>query len=170
MFLLPAVLASLLVRDALVSGAAAHDHEAPLASLRVSGGTQTQTAYRSRWMDGKSECKTRTTGEERTFPDPVKSSERYSGVVFGSPVRPDELDLKAWRIAGPDGQPLGPSERLIYELSRVRRNRRTVGWKATFENPMVGHLLIDVRGWWPENEGCRGLQVAYWAFHLEVSS
>lgn len=152
------------------SSAVAHDHAVPSAFLAVhEGGIQSRDAFRFRWMDGRNACRMRRYSSNAGFPEAIQTSESSSRLVFRHPDRPDELDLAAWALAAPDGQPLGPAYQLTYSLAPVRRNGETVAWRATIENPVIGHLFIEARGWWSDIEGCDRPQVAYWTFHLEVA-
>lgn len=146
----------------------AHDDRPPRSFLQMSGGVQERAPFRFRWLDGRPACHVDLKNRERRFPPAVKTRAVSSALVFMQPQRPDDLDLTAWSLMGDDGGPFGPSERLDYRLSRYEDAGGAEGWKATFANPVVGHLLVQARGIWPESEGCIQPQLAYWTFHLEV--
>lgn len=146
----------------------AHDHRPPRSFLQLPERVQKRAPFRFRWLDGRPACHVDLKNREPRFPPAAKTRAVSSALVFMRPQRPEDLDLTAWSLVAADGGPLGPSERLDYRLSRYKDGGEVVGWKATFANPVVGHLLVQARGIWPESEGCVQPQVAYWTFHLEV--
>lgn len=146
----------------------AHDHRPPRAFLQLPDRVQERAPFRFRWLNERPTCHVGLKNRERRFPPAAKTGAVSSALVFMHPQRPEDLDLIGWRLVGAGGGPFGPSEPLQYRLSRYEDARGAVGWKATFDNPVVGHLLVQARGIWPEGEGCEQPQLAYWTFHLEV--
>ncbi|MDQ4095900.1 MAG: hypothetical protein M3174_06835, partial [Actinomycetota bacterium] len=74
-----------------------------------------------------------------------------------------------WRVVGPDGQPVGPGQKMAFDLRARKRNGRTIAWTARFAAPEVGHLYLQTFVTWDDREGCGGNQGGWWAHHLEVA-
>ena len=151
--------------------AAAHDHAPPSALLRVGGFPWRGRVIRLDWVraarDGR--CVEKHRQRELTFgaPAPAEAGHYDVRLRLLTPHRP-RLKIRSWALADSDRKPFGPPEAISYELERLSRGGRTLGWDAIFRVTVVQHRYLAVRGRWPDREGCDEKQRVLWTYHLRA--
>ena len=153
----------------------AHDHRSPRRALFSAGGlSQRGALVEVTWTSpsGPEECVTQSGAGVSAYPSalPVPQGQITAAIRLRKQQKPKWLHVRAWREVDANGSPVGPIEKLAYQLEPVSRRNRTVAWLAQINPVVLEDLFIVVDAKWRDEDGCGELQSAGWAFHISASS
>ncbi len=169
-----AISAALLALTLLPAGqAAAHDHRAPRAELRVAGQRQSGRLWSSAWYAAVGEVCVGNAVEARpTYrSDAVEVGEgRFRARVrFVKGEAPARVVVSARQRLGEDGVAVG---RRVEVHARIRPLLAPDGssraWTLLIRSSVREDLYLLITGRWPDVDGCGPRQHASWTFHLSA--
>ncbi|MFN2388300.1 MAG: hypothetical protein ABR575_01640 [Actinomycetota bacterium] len=157
--------------------AAARDHRAPRATLRVRGDVQKGHLHHSDGWARRTKdprfCEGTFGHGFRAFRKPLRHNPGDEiAVRLHKQARPEEVEVLRWPRVDENGHATGTPTPLPWLLRPLVVQGDIRAWEVVVLPPHVdGHLYLDVGAYWRDEDGCYqepdlGNQYAAWTFHL----
>lgn len=159
------------------SGAKAHDHRVPNATLRKAGAQQSGNKIETEWVrrTGKKSCVISVRGFPELFPGGLRV--RRSQNVFvriRKRQKPRDVKVTLWKRRTSEGMPKGQGRQIDFDFRQYRVAGTRRAWDIRLEKlAFRRHGYVELSARWVDEEGClkhdQGSQAGRWWFHLRKS-
>jgi hypothetical protein len=150
--------------------AEAHDHRQPTVYLIADGDRQDPYVISSAWVRRTPDGCLILVGDggpEYPPPLPVSPGRIAASIVLMKPEKPKALSIESTRMDPAMSEAAWHD--VTYDLRRLRRGGRLVGWVASWEMTALLDSYIRADVVWRDQEGCRSDQDIFMKFRLRSS-